>query len=526
MEQNHHSLVFTGQVTSGQDPESVKANIVSMFKLSPAGVERLFRGGPVVVKKGLDPEKARKFQLAFAKAGAKCKIVPEKQGTGKVKMQSPRPAAPTPAVSASKPKAAVAPKSHASPFAENESAGPPPKVLSEEDAIRAKAKQLYVRFDEAYDRALKKNNVNQTTNVYFGVALVFCAIAIAACIFTSLRWYWALLINIVLLGIYGVYASSVNKTFIRGFVDPMFKRSNDPGLFIASYVMWAAMMRDTPLKSDMMAVGSDLAQENPRFRAKLKEYDPILEKEFIKDSDWQDVPELRDIQAERETPQRREPARVTAPQAPALRGLASGAPHGPKMESPDPGGRASSLHEAFPSQSSAPPPQAPEEALSKEIRYQISLLLNLDFSRVPLDAALPLSQNPAIAKKQLDDLLENLETKYGCVLPFNAADGVATVADVVHAMVTELEAEGKLPGQERAENDSQEKDDDDEGHTTRKTPFWIALVSFLIAAIIVVPFAQAGASAIGLHGNWAKGASLFAGVIAWGLIAEILDTGK
>ena len=63
-------VVFRGQVIRNMDIDQVKANLVTMFKSTPEGLERLFGGNEVVVRKSLDYGTAMKYQSALKKAGA------------------------------------------------------------------------------------------------------------------------------------------------------------------------------------------------------------------------------------------------------------------------------------------------------------------------------------------------------------------------------------------------------------------------------------------------------------------------
>ena len=68
-------VVFDGQLIEGADPAQVKANIAKLFKMEVAKVEALFSGRRTVVKRGLDDATARKYRIAFERAGAVATIV-------------------------------------------------------------------------------------------------------------------------------------------------------------------------------------------------------------------------------------------------------------------------------------------------------------------------------------------------------------------------------------------------------------------------------------------------------------------
>lgn len=74
MSASKYKIVFSGRVKEGQDPVKVKQNLMILFKLSDAAADKLFSGARVVIKKDLDEQEAKKYQLAFGKAGAICAI--------------------------------------------------------------------------------------------------------------------------------------------------------------------------------------------------------------------------------------------------------------------------------------------------------------------------------------------------------------------------------------------------------------------------------------------------------------------
>jgi hypothetical protein len=70
------NIVFSGELVAGADPETVKANLAKVFKMDAARVEKLFGGGPVVLKKNADQATAMKFRAVLKKAGAQCQMKP------------------------------------------------------------------------------------------------------------------------------------------------------------------------------------------------------------------------------------------------------------------------------------------------------------------------------------------------------------------------------------------------------------------------------------------------------------------
>lgn len=64
-------LVFKGQVLAGFDPEQVKRAVGDFFKLDDQKRERMFSGGPQVIKRGMAPDDAARYVDLFAKLGAR-----------------------------------------------------------------------------------------------------------------------------------------------------------------------------------------------------------------------------------------------------------------------------------------------------------------------------------------------------------------------------------------------------------------------------------------------------------------------
>ncbi len=76
MAESRYNLVCEGEVEPGHDVAAVKKKLAAMLKLDAKKVERFFTGEPVVVKKGVDEGTAAKFQQAFGRAGAVCRVEP------------------------------------------------------------------------------------------------------------------------------------------------------------------------------------------------------------------------------------------------------------------------------------------------------------------------------------------------------------------------------------------------------------------------------------------------------------------
>lgn len=68
-------VVFAGRLVEGADPAQVRANLAKAFKTDAARIDKLFSGERIVIKKGLDANTARNYQVVLAKAGAVAEIV-------------------------------------------------------------------------------------------------------------------------------------------------------------------------------------------------------------------------------------------------------------------------------------------------------------------------------------------------------------------------------------------------------------------------------------------------------------------
>lgn len=74
MDRREHEVVYSGAVAAGRDPAQVKSDLARLFKADAAGIERLFGGRAVVIKKGIDRQTALKYRDALEKIGALCEI--------------------------------------------------------------------------------------------------------------------------------------------------------------------------------------------------------------------------------------------------------------------------------------------------------------------------------------------------------------------------------------------------------------------------------------------------------------------
>jgi hypothetical protein len=76
MADQRYDLSYRGLLRPGADPEETRRRLGAIFKLNEAGLERLFTGKPVVVKRDVDAATAAHFERLFAQAGAELSVVP------------------------------------------------------------------------------------------------------------------------------------------------------------------------------------------------------------------------------------------------------------------------------------------------------------------------------------------------------------------------------------------------------------------------------------------------------------------
>jgi hypothetical protein len=68
-------ITFEGALFDGHKPEIVKERLASLFQADLAKIEPLFHGDQVTIKSGIDYRTALKFQTAFQRTGAKCRVI-------------------------------------------------------------------------------------------------------------------------------------------------------------------------------------------------------------------------------------------------------------------------------------------------------------------------------------------------------------------------------------------------------------------------------------------------------------------
>jgi hypothetical protein len=89
MAEQRYDLSYRGLLSPGADPDEARRRLGAIFKLKEAGLDRLFTGKPVIVKRDVDAPTAAQFERIFAQAGAELTVVPINGGDAE-----PEPAAP------------------------------------------------------------------------------------------------------------------------------------------------------------------------------------------------------------------------------------------------------------------------------------------------------------------------------------------------------------------------------------------------------------------------------------------------
>lgn len=107
----HFKIVFEGQLRTGVDLETARLNLAQLFKSDVCGVDRLFTGKPMTVKRGLTSDDAQRYLKALNDAGVEARIEPEQPVAWTLEEieepASTQPAFPAPASPYAPPRASV-----------------------------------------------------------------------------------------------------------------------------------------------------------------------------------------------------------------------------------------------------------------------------------------------------------------------------------------------------------------------------------------------------------------------------------
>ena len=76
MDDRRYDVTFDGELLPDADPAEVRLRLAALFKSDAAAIERLFSGGTVVIKKGVDEATAFRYRDAMRQAGAVCRVRP------------------------------------------------------------------------------------------------------------------------------------------------------------------------------------------------------------------------------------------------------------------------------------------------------------------------------------------------------------------------------------------------------------------------------------------------------------------
>ena len=72
---NDCSVMLTGDLVAGSDPEEVKQTLAGLFKISLQEVDALLAKAPVRIKQNVDAQTAQRYRAAVEKSGALCEVV-------------------------------------------------------------------------------------------------------------------------------------------------------------------------------------------------------------------------------------------------------------------------------------------------------------------------------------------------------------------------------------------------------------------------------------------------------------------
>ncbi len=71
-----YNVIFEGRVAPGQDPVAVKQAMKTLLKIDDQGIDRIFSGQSILLKKGVNAGKAEKYRRTIEAAGGLCRIEP------------------------------------------------------------------------------------------------------------------------------------------------------------------------------------------------------------------------------------------------------------------------------------------------------------------------------------------------------------------------------------------------------------------------------------------------------------------
>ncbi len=69
-------IQFAGELMEDADPAHARRELQRLFRLSDEAVAQLFKGEPIIIKRGVDTATASSYRKRFREAGALVRIVP------------------------------------------------------------------------------------------------------------------------------------------------------------------------------------------------------------------------------------------------------------------------------------------------------------------------------------------------------------------------------------------------------------------------------------------------------------------
>lgn len=98
-----YQVIFRGERRPGVDEQTARNNVGALFKATPAQLDRMFSGQPVVIRNQLSDEEARKYQAVLERQGVICHIEPMPGFAAPGAPAQPQPSAPPSAPTAAAP---------------------------------------------------------------------------------------------------------------------------------------------------------------------------------------------------------------------------------------------------------------------------------------------------------------------------------------------------------------------------------------------------------------------------------------
>lgn len=75
MDAKYYKVLFEGKISPGNDEDSVKERLKTLFHADDSRISRLFSGKSYAIRKDIPKKEARKYEKAIMQAGGQCRIV-------------------------------------------------------------------------------------------------------------------------------------------------------------------------------------------------------------------------------------------------------------------------------------------------------------------------------------------------------------------------------------------------------------------------------------------------------------------